>query len=769
MPPTTTEQRAFSVTGMDCASCVAHVDHAARAVPGVSQVNVNLARGRAVVEFDPQRARPEEISKAITESGYPTAVEEENSGAAAESQRLEKQAQHTQEWLRRALVAGALWLPVELGHWLAMLAGRHDLVHGAGFIWLTLATATAAIVFTGGAFYRSAWGALRRGTSNMDTLIAMGVTVAYAYSLIALGGYELKAWAALPNLYFMEATGLLALISSGHYLEARARRSAGSAIHQLLNLTPAAALRVEDPNSAPAEVPVAELQVGDRILVRPGDRVPSDSVVIEGTSAVDESMLTGESLPVRRSTGDTIIGGTINHDGRLIARVSRVGKETALAQIIQLVESAQNSKPPVQKLADRIAAIFVPTVLGIAIVTAIAWYAAGSMNHWSAATTWSHLANAVCSVLIIACPCALGLAIPAALMVATGFGARHGILIRDIDALQAAEKIGTVVLDKTGTITAGKPVVTALHATDNVREDELLALAASAEQFSEHPLGKAIVARAREKGSRIRSLSAFNNEPGRGVTATIDGESYFVGKAEGETTSPEMPGATNVQVRRIGSNGAAQSLGSITLADTIKPDSLAAIEALHQMGLSTVLLTGDNERSAAAIAQSVGIKNIRANVKPQGKAEVVARLKEQVKFDEMDTRQAVGVPGPYHVAMVGDGINDAPALAAADLGIAMGTGSDIAKETGGIVLVSGSLAGVPAAIKLSRATMTVIRQNLFFAFIYNVLAIPIAAGVLYPLLGDHGLLNPLIAAAAMALSDVTVIGNALRLRRVKID
>jgi heavy metal translocating P-type ATPase len=542
----------------------------------------------------------------------------------------------------------------------------------------------------------------------------------------------------------------------------------------LLNLTPAVALKLGGTGVSPVssteqatggtpvppdphEVPVATLEVGDRVLVRPGDRVPIDGVVTDGQSDVDESMLTGEPLPVSRTVGDSVIGGTVNQNGRLVVRATKVGRDTALAQIVNLVETAQSSKPPVQQLADRIAAIFVPVVLGIALLTGIGWYAWGAAHHWAAATTWGMIAKAVCSVLIIACPCALGLALPAALMVGTGVGARRGILMRDINALQHAERIDTVVFDKTGTITRGKPVVTDVIPADGMSREEVLRLAAGAEQYSEHPLAKAIVAKAREGKLSIPDPEGFTSEAGAGVTAQIGGSTILVGNRNWIESIGGLTGdlakehgrdahATGRSLVHVARRDGSQIiwLGSISLSDELKPDSRAAIAELHVLKLKTILLTGDNRATAEAIAKEVGIDEVHAEVKPAGKAEVIRNLQSQ----------------GHKVAMVGDGVNDAPALAQADLGVAIGSGSDIAKETGGIVLVSGSLHGVAAAIRLSRATMRTIRQNLFLAFLYNVLAIPLAA---------FGLLNPLIAAAAMALSDVTVIGNALLLRSVKLD
>jgi Cu+-exporting ATPase len=591
----------------------------------------------------------------------------------------------------------------------------------------------------------------------MDTLISLGASVAYVYSLayFAAGLAGMVRPPNLHQLYFMEASGLLALISLGHWLEARARQAAGSAIRELLNLAPSTALRLDE-SGQPHEVPAAMLEVGDRVLVRPGDRLPADGVVVEGRSSVDESMISGEPLPVTRAPDDEVIGGTINQDGRLTLRVTRTGSQTALAQIVQLVEHAQSSKPPVQKLADQMAAVFVPAVLGIALLTGIGWYFWATSHGWSSGATWGQIANAVCSVLIIACPCALGLAVPTALMVGTGRGAKKGILIRDIDALQNAERIDTVVLDKTGTVTRGKPVVREIIALNGMSSNDVLGLAASAEQFSEHPLARAVMTEARERGVVIADPASFTNEPGLGVVADVDGRTLLVGSrallerhgaSDGSLGTEVAPGTTHIYAAQKHSDGRIERLGFISVSDQIKSDSITAIAELHRLGLRTVLLTGDNRAAAEAVARQVGIDEVRAEVKPGQKAQAIRELQS------LRGRRS-------YVAMVGDGINDAPALAQADLGIAIGGGSDIAKESADIVLVSGSLTGVATAIRLSRATMRKIRQNLFFAFIYNVLAIPLAA---------FGLLNPLVAAAAMALSDVTVIGNALLLRRTKID
>ncbi len=771
------------VEGMHCASCVLHVEKAATKLPGVESARVNLASGRAVVEFDPNRVDSTRIAEAISDSGYPATPQESGTrGAEREQEHQHHQRDHARVWLRRAIVGILLWFPVELAHWILYFTSAHGQHMSMGWMdWVGLITSTIAIVYVGDGFYRSAWGALKHRTSNMDTLIAMGASVAYAYSLVAFVGYLVGWWGTMPHVYFTEATGLLALISLGHWLESRARESAGSAIRELLELAPATALRLTRAREgeAPAEpvapgghgsagaspsqvveVPVSELKIGDLVLVRPGDRVPIDGVIESGTSSIDESMISGESLPVARTVGDTVIGGTVNQEGALKVRVTKIGSETALAQIVRLVEDAQSSKPPVQKLADQVAAVFVPAVLIVALLTGIAWYAWGATHDWDSAQTWGRIALTVCSVLIIACPCALGLAVPAALMVGTGRGARMGILIRDIDALQMAEKIDTVVLDKTGTLTRGKPVVASIISHNGMSENEILRLAAAAEQFSEHPLAKAIVNSARERGLSLPEPENFSNDPGYGVIAQIEGKTLLVGnkamlakRASGTGFQPVRASGHGLKTRATEETlvhvaqevkGGIEIIGTVAITDQLKPDSAAAVEELHRLRLKTVLLSGDNRATAELIARQVGIDDVRAEVKPGQKADVIRELQNRTST----------------VAMVGDGINDAPALAQADLGIAIGSGSDIAKETGGIVLVSGSLHGISTSIRLSRATMSKIRQNLFWAFAYNVVAIPLAA---------LGWLNPLIAAAAMALSDVTVIGNALLLRRSRLD
>ena len=751
------------IEGMDCASCVAHVEKAAKSVGGVSECSVSLATGRASVEFDPDQTTLAVIASAITDSGYPASPADAN-GGTGETQRLEKTRVEAKRWLMRAIVGFALWLPVELTHWIGNLTDQH------WHSWLdpvSLVAATLAMAYLGFGFYAGAIRGLRARTTNMDTLIAVGTTVAYVYSLVAFVGLHLGWWsemwhsatmsflgihlswqARMPELYFMEATGILALISLGHWLEASARAKAGSAIGELMRLAPTIAFKMNSDNPADAvKVPVSSLESGDRVLVRPGDRVPIDGIVLSGTSHVDEAMISGEAMPVSRTVGQEVIGATINLDGYLQIRVAKVGAETTLAQIVAMVERAQAQKPPVQRLTDRIAAYFVPAVLLTALGTGIGWYMHDTSRQIASNEMWGHIANAVCSVLIIACPCALGLAVPAAVMVGLGRGARRGILIRDIDALQRAEKVRTIVFDKTGTITNGKPTVADVISLEHsITPDQVLQIAASAELYSSHPLGTAIVNRARELGMKIAEPAGFTNEPGLGVAARIGDKTYLVGseallRSKGKLTSGYPPQAADRTLAHVGiqnPDGTVDRFGLIVVTDELKPDSAEALATLRKRGLETVLLTGDSRAAATSVARAVGIEDIHADIRPEGKAAIIKQLQE------------TGVK----VAMVGDGINDTPALAQADLGIALGSGSDIAKETGQIILVSPSLKNVAIAIRLSRATMWMIRQNLFLAFIYNVIAIPMAA---------MGRLNPLIAAAAMALSDISVLAKSLRL------
>ncbi|PIU22997.1 MAG: copper-translocating P-type ATPase, partial [Chloroflexi bacterium CG08_land_8_20_14_0_20_45_12] len=634
-----------------------------------------------------------------------------------------------------------------------------------GKSYLLWALATPVQFWAGWRFYRGAWGALKHRTSDMNTLIAVGTSAAYIYSMVAVIFPGLFAAGGLePHLYFDTSAMIITLILLGRFLEARAKRQTSEAIKKLIGMQPKTALVIHDGQER--EIPVEDVQVGDIILVRPGERVPVDGIVRQGYSSIDESMITGESIPVEKKVGDEVIGATINKMGSLQFEATKVGKDTTLAHIIRMVEEAQGSKAPIQRLADVIASYFVPAVIGIAIVTFIIWYFVGPPPSLTFA-----LLNFV-AVLIIACPCALGLATPTAIMVGTGKGAEHGILIRSAEALERAHQINTVLLDKTGTLTRGEPMVTDIIAAPFSSREEVLRLAASVEHSSEHPLGEAVVKAALDKRLELSSPSDFNAIPGRGVEALVDGKKLFLGNLKLMEERGFSLDGLGEKANKIFEEGKtviflgmdSQVVGIIALADTLKPNAKEALQALRRIGVETVMLTGDNRRTAETIARDVGISRVLAEVLPENKAQEVKKLQEEGKV----------------VAMVGDGINDAPALAQADVGIAIGTGTDVAIETGDVTLISGDLMGVVTAIYLSKRTMRTIKQNLFWAFAYNTALIPVAAGVLYLafghagvptglhfILGDYGFLNPMLAAAAMAASSVTVVSNSLRLRRFK--
>jgi len=633
----------------------------------------------------------------------------------------------------------------------------------AGKPYLLWALATPVQFWAGWRFYRGAWGALRHRTADMNTLVAVGTSAAYFYSMIAVLFPGLFAAAGVElGLYFDTSAMIITLILLGRFLETRARGQTSEAIKKLIGLNPKTALVVRDGEER--EISIEDVQVGDLVMVRPGERVPVDGIIREGYSSIDESMITGESIPVEKKVGDEIIGASINKTGSFKFEATRVGKDTTLAQIIRLVEEAQGSKAPIQRLADVIASYFVPIVIGIATITFIIWYFAGP----SPALTYAIL-NFV-AVLIIACPCAMGLATPTAIIVGTGKGAEHGVLIRSAETLERSHKIKAVLLDKTGTLTQGEPKVTDIIALPSFSQDEILRLAASAEHGSEHPLGEAIVKAAAEKGLQVSPASDFNVIPGHGVEASVEGKKLLLGNLRLMSEKNLSLNGLGEEAERLWSKGRTvmflgidrQVVGIIALADTLKPNAKAAVGALHNMGIEVMMLTGDNQRTAEAIAREVGIDRVLAEVLPERKAQEVKKLQEEGKV----------------VAMVGDGINDAPALAQADVGIAIGTGTDVAVETGDITLISGDLGGIVTAVSLSKRTMRTIKQNLFWAFAYNTALIPVAAGVLYLafgntgvpsglhfILGNYGFLNPILAAAAMAASSLTVVFNSLRLKR----
>jgi len=745
-----TQKSIFPVGGMTCASCVARVEQALSSVPGVISANVNLASEKATVEYI-ERTELADLRRAVKEAGYELGSEAETLEDVTTAARRESRAVRNRFVL--AIILGALILVLGFG---PSFFGKPYL------LW---ALATPVQFWAGWRFYRGAWGALKHRTADMNTLIAVGTSAAYLYSVVAILFPGLFVAAGRePALYFDTAALIIGLILLGRFLEARARGQTSEAIKKLIGMQPKTALVIRDGEER--EISIEDVQVGDLILVRPGERVPVDGIVRQGYSSIDESMITGESIPVEKKTGDEVIGASINKTGSFQFEATKVGKDTTLAQIIRLVEEAQGSKAPIQRLADVIASYFVPIVIGIAIATFIIWYFVGPAPAFTFA-----LLNFV-AVLIIACPCALGLATPTAIMVGTGKGAENGVLIRSAEALERSHQISTVLLDKTGTLTQGEPRVTDIVAIPSSSQEEVLRLAASAEHGSEHPLGEAIVRAALEKKLEVSPASHFNAIPGHGVEASVKGKKLLLGNLKLIKDRGLSLNGLEEEATRLWAKGKtvmflgldSQVVGIIALADTLKPNAKEVLEELHKMGVEAAMLTGDNRRTAEAIAREVGIDRVLAEVLPEHKAQEVKKLQEEGKV----------------VAMVGDGINDAPALAQADVGIAIGTGTDVAMETGDITLIRGDLGGIVTAISLSKRTMRTIKQNLFWAFAYNTALIPVAAGVLYLafgrigvptglqfILGDYGFLNPILAAAAMAASSLTVVSNSLRLRRFK--
>jgi len=742
----------FPVSGMTCASCVSRVEKALQDVRGVVSVNVNLASEKATVEYTDD-TDPGELHRAVADAGY--ILGEESAGI----DELSTSAQREINDLKFKFIFS---LCVALTIMALGMITAFDFILKPYLLW---ALATPVQFWAGLRFYKGAWGALKHKTTDMNTLIAVGTSAAYLYSVSVVLFPQFFMEAGIGHgLYFDTSAMIVALILMGRFLESRAKGQTSEAIKKLIGLRPKTATIVRD--GAVIDISIDDVVSGDILLVRPGDKIPVDGTLTEGYSTIDESMVTGESMPVEKKTGDTVTGATINKTGSFQFRATRVGKDTILSQIIRLVEEAQGSKAPIQRLADIIAGYFVPIVIGIAIVTFFIWLLLGPQPTFTYA-----LLNFV-AVLIIACPCALGLATPTAIIVGTGKGAEYGVLIKNGEALERAHKVDTILLDKTGTLTVGQPVVTDIFTIPPFSEDQALSLAASLEQNSEHPLAKAITRMAVERHSKLVKAGDFNALPGSGIRAMADGHDVLLGNdvlmRDNEINIGEVQGEAE-GFRAVGKTVLFLSVdkkiaGLFAVADTLKPDALEAVNSLKSMHIDVVMITGDNRRSADYMARQAGIDNVIAGVLPDNKAREVRSLQDK-----------------WHVvAMVGDGINDAPALAQADIGIAIGTGTDIAMEAGDITLMRGEMAGIVTAISLSKSTMSTIKQNLFWAFSYNVILIPVATGILFPLFirtgvppflqfifGRYGFLNPMLAALAMAASSITVVSNSLRLKSFK--
>ncbi|MEK6859730.1 MAG: heavy metal translocating P-type ATPase [Nanoarchaeota archaeon] len=725
----------LDITGMHCASCGMLITKRVQKEPGIKYVNVNQTTEKATVEFDETKTSEKSIISSIESLGYKAKVlSDAEKSPEYENQKKQKEIKK----LRNTFIFSLIFAFPALMIGMVLMWFGIDVPY-RNFILFLLATPVQFII--GWDIYKSALGALRNKSANMDSLIAIGTSAAYFYSVYII------MFNPMGDQYFEAAAVLITFVILGRYLEAIAKGKTSEAIKKLMNLSPKIATIIR--NGKEQKIPIDNVVVGDIVIVKPGEKVPVDGIIIEGESAIDESMITGESMPVEKKKGDTVIGATINKHGSFKFKATKVGANSTLAQIIKLIEDAQGKKAPIQKFADRISAYFVPAVILIALVSFLIWY-------FVAGQTFEFSLIIAVSVLVIACPCALGLATPTAIMVGTGKGAEKGILIKGGDALETAHKLYAVVFDKTGTLTQGKPEVTdIITANDNINEKELLKLAASLEQNSEHPLAQAVVNKAKEKNIKLEDIKSFKAVPGHGVEGLYKSKKLIVGKPEyirkicnlsgldSKIAGLEEQGKTVVVV-----NYNRKPLGILAIADTPREDSIEAVKMLHQEKILVYMITGDNKRTANAIAKQLGVNHVISEVLPEDKAKHVKQLQKKGK-----------------VAMVGDGINDAPALAQADIGIAIGSGTDVAMETGNVVLMNNKTTDVVRAIRLSRITISKIKQNMFWALFYNVLGIPIAAGVLYPFTG--WLLSPIIAGGAMAASSVSVVVNTLLMKRKK--
>ncbi len=742
-----TIDKSLIIEGMTCTACAKAVERSTKKLSGVIYANVNYATERLSIRYDSNKVRLSEVKAAIKKAGY-NGIDDEK---VVESNNNKKVQEKNDLW-RKFIISLLFSLPllyISMGHMIGMpLPSVIDPSNNPSVYALVQLLLTIPVLIAGNRFYIVGFKALFRRSPNMDSLIAIGTSAAFLYGVFATVKITSGHHEYTHDLYFESAAVIITLILLGKYLELVSKGKTSEAIKKLMGLAPKTAIIIKDGKEI--EIAVEDVEVGDIIIVKPGQKMPVDGKVVDGITSVDESMLTGESIPIEKAVGDMIIGSSINKNGTIRYEATKVGKDTALAQIIKLVEDAQGSKAPIAKLADVISGYFVPVVISLAIISGLLWYFVGNQSATFALTIFI-------SVLVIACPCALGLATPTAIMVGTGKGAEHGVLIKSGVALETAYKLDTIVFDKTGTITEGKPIVTDIIVTEETTKDELLQLAASAEKGSEHPLGEAIVKSAEEKGLKLKQLEYFNAIPGHGIEVKIEGLDILLGNSK-------LMNERNIDLKdqknkadMLASDGKtpmyiaidAKLAGIIAVADTVKATSKRAIEHLHKMGITVAMITGDNKRTADAIAKQVGIKTVFADVLPQDKSSKVKELQEKGK----------------KVAMVGDGINDAPALAQADIGIAIGSGTDVAIESADIVLMKSDLMDVTTAIELSKKTITNIKENLFWAFGYNTLGIPVAMGVLHIFGGP--LLNPMIAGAAMSLSSVSVLTNALRLKRFK--